>query len=200
MDNKANGSSLVNAIFQIKKKSYSSVTKGKPILVTGKRKTTALTSVLVEGKDVTPKPLNQNLFTGGKERQLSVYEVSLDRHGGVDHKASHSTSWSAFKTQSTVRFKTDLDKLAGDIGSVLGGSISCGTYNDFFQANDLSIETEDSDKHSESIPSTEASEDEAGKMTVIKMPSHVSLILSETETFFVLNIPSSTVEKDTEEG
>lgn len=199
MESYRKNESIMSDLLQIKKKSYSSVTKGKPILVTGRRKVPALTSIIVDGIDQTPKPLNQCLFKGGKERQLSVYEVALDRHGAVDHKTSRSTSISAFKTQSTVRFKADFDKLAAEIGgSPIGASISYGSnITDLVYTPELSFETEDS----ESLQSTEVSEaDEPAKMESKKLPTHISLILSETETFFLLDIPSSTSEKDTEEG
>lgn len=199
MDSKMNDS-LVSNLLQIKKKSYGSFTKGRPILITAKRKG-ALTSLIVDGKDVTPKPLNQNLFTGGKERQISVFEVPQDRHGAVlEHRASRSTSFSAFRTQSTVRFRTDFDKLGVEIGSVAASASITSTFTDLIYTPDLSVETDDSEKHSVSSLSTEVCEDDIIKMETRKMPSHVSLTLSETETFFLIEIPSSTVEKDTEEG
>lgn len=202
-NNKKNESSIVSDLLQIKKKSYSSVPKGKPILVTGRRKVPPVTSIILDGRDLTPKSLSQNLFTGGRERQLSVFELALDRHGAVDHKTSRSTSISAFKTQSTVRFKADFEKLAAEIeNSPIGLSISYGSnITDLIYTPELSFETEDSDKRSESLQSTEVSEvDEPSKMESKKSPTHVSLILSETETFFLLDIPSSTAEKDSEEG
>lgn len=201
MENRNIEGSIMNNTLQITKKSYGSVPKGKPILVTGKRRPTGVpTNIIFNGVDVTPRSLDPNIFTGGKERQISVFEIGLDRHG-VDRKTSHSTSFSAFKTQSTVRFKTDfVDKLPTDFGSVIGGSTSIeSTFQDFAQTPELSVEIEDSEKKSDSTHS-ELSEEEALKMTIKKFPSHVSLILSETETFFLLDIPSTTAERDTEEG
>lgn len=183
------------SVLQVKKKSHSSV---KPILVTGRRKGHEITRVIADGKDLTPKPLNQNIFTAGKERQLSVYEVSLERHG----KLSRSTSVSQIKTPSTVRFKADFDKLLTSeyTGSALG--VSHGSvYTDLLLTPDISLATEDdNDRNTDSLTDTDVLEDDVAKMVEKKIPDHVRLILSETNTFFLLNIFSATAETGSEEG
>ncbi|KAJ8941223.1 hypothetical protein NQ318_015655 [Aromia moschata] len=146
-----------------------------------------------EGKDVTPKPLNAEVYTAGKERQINVYEVTgTDR---LDATVSGSVSLNIFKSQSTARFRTDLDKQIDHSGQYKG-SLSYGSNLIDNFIIDLS-----SQKSSETIETFQTnSEDSEVKEDMKQTPTRISLILSETNTFILLDIPSCTVIKDSDEG
>ncbi|XP_023025428.1 dynein axonemal intermediate chain 4 isoform X2 [Leptinotarsa decemlineata] len=182
--------------FQLRRKSLVSPgAKGKPILVTTKRKTLPNVSIFHDGIDVTPKRLNPEIFTGGRERQISVYDISVDRTERSDGKTSRNTSLNLFKSQSTVRFKQELEQHYTTNSTQYKGSITYGAnYFDVFL-----LENIEDDQSLVSSDATGLSEEEI-ITDMKKLPTHISLILRETNTFFLLDLPSCTSLKDTEEG
>lgn len=192
--------------FQLRKKSYgSSGTKGKTILVTPKRKTETYLQIVYNGRDCTPKPLSSEIFTGGKERQLSVYDIGTEKFI-LDPTLSRSASLNVFKTQSTVRFKTDVGKTQVDSSNHYKGSKA--SESGFFDVFITDLSSEDRTSSSKLSGSLETvgtsagtlpSEDDSPKV-MKELQTHVSLILRETNTFFLLELPSSTAIRDTEEG
>ncbi|CAH1156209.1 unnamed protein product [Phaedon cochleariae] len=182
--------------FQLRRKSLGSPTTRKPILISPKRKTLPLPIILRDGVDVTPKPLNPEIFTGGRERQLSVYDIGLERDR-LETRASrsHSQSLNVFRTQSTVRFKPEYGKTRDD-SNQYRGSVSQGS--NFFDPIISDIEDEQASISNISVPLEPSKEIQEDR--VKKIPSHISLILTETNTFFILDMPSCTAIKDTDEG
>lgn len=185
--------SILYNSFQIRRKSNISGAgvKGKPILVAPKKKTLATNPIIQDGKDVTPRCLDPSIFIGGRERQISVYDITYDRHEKVE-----SDTFSLIKSQSTVRFKqTEYEKFAAGSPFKTSTTFSYGpstsplysqTFSDSENASDSAIEAE--------------SQDYLITLSEMKYPEHVSLVLSETETFFLLDIPSVTAEKYSDEG
>ncbi|KAG5897481.1 hypothetical protein JTB14_031106 [Gonioctena quinquepunctata] len=168
--------------------------KGKPILVS-KQKVVHNLNIYYADKDVTPKRLNPEIFTGGRERQLSVYEIGLDKVDRADGSIPLNHSFNVFKSQSTVRFKQELEQHVARSSTQYTRSISTGSnYFDIFIVDDF-------EDQASTVSSQRArlSEDESAP-DMKKIPTHISLVLRETNTFFLLDLPSYTSIKDTEEG
>lgn len=179
---------------QLKRKSISAGPKGKPILSNKPRKTERnLLPIIIDGKDLTPKPLNPDLFTSGRERQLSVFDVSCSET--KEPFSSSNTSTNFFKTKTTYR--TELEKQAPGLStSVFKGSLH---YNTSSLENILLSECDDrSDTVKFSFHSNSEELDVVEDMA--RAPEHISLSLNETSTFILLDIPSSTALKDSDEG
>ncbi|CAG9829255.1 unnamed protein product [Diabrotica balteata] len=173
---------------RFKKRSFTG--SRRPILVTTRRRTTQDLSILHEGKDVTPKPLNPEVYSEGKERQISVYEIG-ERYS--EYKISESVSLAITRSQSTVRFKHELDKQHHQSSIQYKGSVP-------FDASDYYLGIFVIPESHSDIRSTSTIEEEIKPIIMKPMPTTISLILKETPTFFVLDLPSCTAIKDTEEG
>nr|CAI5868989.1 unnamed protein product [Callosobruchus analis] len=195
--------------YRMRLKSYGTASKGKTIL-SSKRKTETYLKVMFDGKDLTPKPLNPDVFSGGKERQISVYEHERP-------EARRSTLQSLNKSYSIVRFKNELKQGTQEETSTqpYRGSIQSSTQLTSLGANASLTEKEDipapgsqednAEISTGSGPAAGASpeeedEDTASISGMKKIPVRVTLTLCETNTVFLLDIPSATAIKDTEEG
>ncbi|XP_030761739.1 WD repeat-containing protein 78-like isoform X2 [Sitophilus oryzae] len=147
-------------------------------------------NVIYEGKNVTPRHLNPNIYSMGKERQITVYDES-----SLSGKASGTVvTLPSDTTKTSLRFKTEMQT-----GTTFQGSIFHGTYGFLEQLAqaDLTESTGQPSTRTESdvFPSSVSLSD---KMQ--RTPAHVSLVLSETDTFMILDMPSCTAVKDSEEG
>lgn len=142
-----------------------------------------------QDEDVTPIPLNPYILEDNSEKQLSIYELS---DSGLVHSKSD-------KEVNIFGTHQQLSKLASQIynqsitdTSLYLPSHITGNYDEFsideYAVSEYSIKT------MQSLTSTESQQQKW------KPPTHVSLSLVETETFFILDLPSSTAEKDTAEG
>lgn len=194
---------------QLKRKSLPPNTKVKPILVTTKRKTVIPGLTIIEGnKDVTPKPLEPELFTAGRERQISVYDISGEKQ--VQLGGSISSQQPEFRTQSTVRFRAPESERFTQLESTMHKtSASCFSVDlSYLSIDPLISDTMAAEKGGGSTPSEseetvglfETEEEDSDILSQIQYPEHVSLVLRETDTHFLLDIPSVTAEKDTDEG
>ncbi|XP_050295299.1 dynein axonemal intermediate chain 4-like [Anthonomus grandis grandis] len=167
---------------------------GKPKTILRSFRPAAL-NIVYEGKNLTPKQLNPEVYRLAKERQLGVYG---DDGSALSWKESSSTAGVYDAPKSTLRFKTEM----GDT-TVQGSVFRAGSG--FEAALDVSIPTEltvATDTRSETSQEVDIvkSIDSLEGYEMQKAPTHVSLILSETNTNFILDIPSCTALKDTEEG
>ncbi|CAG9854716.1 unnamed protein product [Phyllotreta striolata] len=161
----------------------------KPILV-GKKKPIKVIIVYNElGENVTPKPLNPDIFLS-RDRQSSVHEI-------VDYGMSESSTTQLSKSsQSAVRFKQEMEKQGIGHSTVqYRGSMQalvCDAYLDAF------LPEEERFDDTEVLPATVGTVKPIFKER--KIPTSVSLILNETSTFFLLDITSTTEIKETDEG
>lgn len=122
---------------------------------------------------MTPKPLNPLYYERGRERQISTYDMS----GMQVSKSSVEMDMFQQSTmhQSMIRQysrKSTVQEDTNEYGIIIDPTI----------ARYPSYTSVDGQKKEE------------------KMPAHVSLILKETPTYFIFELPSKTAEKDTEEG
>lgn len=163
----------------------------RPILVTPKRKPERVVVLYNEsGENVTPKPLNPDIFAG-RERQISVHEFS--ERADISRMSENSAMYLS-KSQSTVKFKHDLDKQGAAISVQYKGSLQSSASDAYL---DIFVADEDGRTDDASIGTT------GGAKALFKMkktPTSISLILSETSTFFLLDLTSCTELKDTDEG
>ncbi|XP_057652080.1 dynein axonemal intermediate chain 4-like isoform X2 [Diorhabda carinulata] len=173
----------------------------KPILVVTRQKTLQDLAITYEGKDVTPKPLSPEIYAGGRERQISVFDIG-DRDRYSDYKASESMSIQIYKSQSTVRFKHDIERQHQHSSVQIRGSIPYETSNyyfDIFMAQDSQIEvapTESvvSDDHKLNMPSCTAIKDtDEGNMVEEDNELYDYLTVGKGKNRKVLNAETQTV-------
>lgn len=156
-------------------------------------KQTGAFRIIKEGEDVTPEPLNPlRSPEGAKEQKISAYELTGD-------PTQSAADLKIFQTQSISRFQTELHKQ-----TLQGHSQFQQSYISSEYADDVIIEPERKESPSGSIV-IEEDEQRLGIVPGVdispkSMPTHISLILAETPTFFLLDLPSKTVEKNTPEG
>ncbi|CAG9765019.1 unnamed protein product [Ceutorhynchus assimilis] len=159
--------------------------KPKPIL----RTKSYAHQIIVNGKDMTPKTLNPDFFRAKAHRSHS--SVSKGSSATVNTELAHSEG----PMKSILRFRSDIE-----LTTVQGSFYGAGSSLDMFQAiQGSSIKDDQSDDltgYEEDAEIVDA--DTTRKMR--KAPTHISLTLSETNTFFVLDIPSCIEIRNTEEG
>ncbi|KAK4876062.1 hypothetical protein RN001_012484 [Aquatica leii] len=155
------------------------------------KKQTGEIKIHYEGEDLTPETLNPLLNEGCKLKELSTIIQKK-----IDEKAA--TADAAMFSQSTSRFHTELHKQQMYAESVFRQSYNASFVDDVViePERKLSIALSSIDKEEET-PIVELSEIPS---IVLQMPSHISLLLKETNTFYLLDLPSKTVEKGSEEG
>ncbi|ERL94430.1 dynein axonemal intermediate chain 4 [Dendroctonus ponderosae] len=174
------------------KRPTSSLTPGKPKTIL-RGKSMAFT-VYYDGKNMTPKPLNPELYHLAKERQLGTYEELSTLSWGD----SGSTMGNTFDApRSTLRFRTEMAE------NTTVGSYFRGDSIDLFEpvvVRDLLTELDTEAARLESSEVVVGSSFDSITGQKMKAPTHISLVLSETETTFILDIPSCVALKDTEEG
>ncbi|XP_076266872.1 dynein axonemal intermediate chain 4-like [Rhynchophorus ferrugineus] len=175
--------------FQLTKRSIGPSTRHKTIL----RSKSIPVTIIRDGKNMTPRHLNPNIYSMCRERQISVYEdVSLSG------KVSSSLAGGGYETvtKSTLRFRTEVQTGTTFQGSIFHGSTA---FLEQIAGADLIDGIDAQITQSESDVSDNVSQ-ECLVTKMQKAPPFISLVLSETSTFFILDIPSSTAIKDTEEG
>lgn len=130
-------------------------------------------AIIVAGKNVTPKPLNPLSYEKGKERQISLVDIT-DRAASKSflevQPVSHIFSEFAFSRKSATTI----------IHSTMESTL---TFDTVFNV----------DGEEPFVVYTPVVKDE-------KMPEYVSVILKETSTEYIFELPSKTADKDTEEG
>lgn len=150
--------------------------------------------VIIDGRDVTPVMLNPYLYEAGKERQLSILD-NLTKEGFMLHHHSSINRADSQKLQANVLMqKQEMDTATFTRRSVVtsayfGEDIVLPSVN--FAVSKSETSGSISVLDAESIDETKIE---------IPIPEHISLILSETETFFLLDLPSSTVMKQSEDA
>ncbi|CAH1986252.1 unnamed protein product [Acanthoscelides obtectus] len=177
--------------------------QGKTILST-KRKTDTFLRIIIDGKDVTPRPLNPDIYSCGKERQLSIYE-----HERPEVRRSTIQSLTAQKSYSIVRFKSELRESTILESSIqpFRGSLHSSTHLASLTAVGSLTDKEEAHPSASHGETTEAGETGAlpaqrkgAEEVMKKLPVRVTLTLCETNTVFLLEIPSATAVRDTDEG
>ncbi|KAK9877035.1 hypothetical protein WA026_016062 [Henosepilachna vigintioctopunctata] len=147
-------------------------------------------NVYYNGQDVTPKPLNQQVFKAGRERQLNVVNMS-----GIETsttKLDFASQLQLQRSTSAGRFKTEI-QAAEFNKSFIGTTID----DTFFLQSILTDTNTDSEKYEEAEVKSSTEEKPPEPQPI---PETFSLILNETETFFILDIPSSSQIKGSLEG
>lgn len=143
-----------------------------------------------EDEDVTPNPLNPLVLEDTSERQLSVYELSdsvllqtrSDKEVNIFGAPQHLS-----QLASQIYNQSIADTSGGYMASHITGNFDDFSIDDY-ASTDYSVRT---------IQSAASTESQLPKW---KPPTHISLSLVETDTFFILDLPSSTAVKDSEEG
>ncbi|XP_044271436.1 dynein axonemal intermediate chain 4-like [Tribolium madens] len=146
--------------------------------------------VIFDGQDVSPISLNPYVFEGGRERQISIMD-NLTK----DSFMLHHHSLSRVESQ---KFQTNilLQKQEVETATYTHRSIVTSAYfGDEILLPDVSIRSKS--EFSQEIVYDEGSVDGRPELPI---PEHISLILSETETIFLLDLPSCTVSKASEEA
>ncbi|KAL1508970.1 hypothetical protein ABEB36_003782 [Hypothenemus hampei] len=143
-----------------------------------------------DGKNMTPKPLNPEVYQLTKERQIGIYEDTSN----LSWRDSTSAPATTYETpRSTLQVRTEIAE------STYGGSIFHGSIDitdplisrDFFESEDFERESS-----SEMV----AHSGESLTSDKMKPAHHISLVLSETNTTFILDIPTCIALKDTDKG
>ncbi|KAB0795109.1 hypothetical protein PPYR_11948 [Photinus pyralis] len=155
------------------------------------KRLTGAVKVLLDGEDVTPEPLNPALneaTKGGTEIVTSIRKLDKNKSLTADAKLF---------TESTTRFHSELHKQQVFADTVFRQSYHTASLVDNIviePERKLTLSTDSSSKQDVAI-------DVAAVQTAfVKMPSHISLLLKETPTYFLLELPSKTVDKDSEEA
>lgn len=143
-----------------------------------------------QDEDVTPLPLNPYIFEDVSEKQLSVYDLSDTGLGQTRSEKEvnifgQQQHLSQFASQIYNQSITDT---SGFMQSHITGYFDDVSIDDY-ATSEFSVRTV------QSLASTESQ-----LQPKSRAPTHVSLSLVETETFFILELPSSTAIKDTDEG
>lgn len=142
----------------------------------------------LQGEDVTPQPLNPYVFEEASEKQLSVFELS---DSGLAQTRSDKEV-NIFGQQHLSQLVSQIyNQSITDTSGFMQSHITCNF-------DDISIDDyATSDYSARTVQSLASSESRDNKY---RLPTHLSLSLVETETFFILDLPSSTAIKDTDEG
>ena len=146
--------------------------------------------VLYGGKDVTPKPLNPLSFKEGKERQLSV--LNIVGKGNVTQSSFSGSTFRIYSRTSFSRLQTELHLQSILAESAFQQSFLTGTFVDY-----MTLEPERGKSVASDIIGFE---EEYYVEEPSEMPSKITVVLVETPTIFIFDIPSCTAYKDTEEG
>lgn len=144
--------------------------------------------LIYQDEDVTPLPLNPYVFEVTSDKQLSANELSDT--GLVRTRSDKEVN--IFGQQNLSQFQSQIyNQSITDTSGYMQSHIT-GYYED------VSIDDFASSEFSgRTIQSLASSESQQQKW---RAPTHVSLFLMETETFFILDLPSSTAVKETDEG
>ncbi|KAF5298180.1 hypothetical protein FQA39_LY02604 [Lamprigera yunnana] len=154
------------------------------------KKQTGGINVTYEGEDVTPEPLNSLLNEGCN---LMKVDSALKK---TDSKTT--TSDTKIFIQSTSRFHTELHKQQVYAETIFLQSYRASLIDEVFIDPECKI--------SLSITSADKKDDEAipevfeYRTSYSKMPSRISLLLKETNTIYIFELPSQTVNKNSEEA
>lgn len=143
-----------------------------------------------EDEDVTPLPLNPYILEDSSEKQLSVYELSdsgLVQNRSTDKEVNIFGAQQHLSQLASQIYNQSITDTSGFMQSHITGNF------DDFSIDEYAV-SEASGRTVQSFASTESQQQKW------KPPTHVRLFLVETETFFILDLPSSTAVKDTEEG
>lgn len=153
----------------------------KPILI---RKESCLKQIIYDGKDLTPQPLRPELFVSGKERHIGTIDISST----LDAKSSQGFSTVSQMSHGYLPVGTTVMDTRGSLLSSMKSLQNILT--------EVMWAKEDSATNL-ALPVFQTEIETAPPE---KPPSELRLILNETETFFLLDIPSYTELKNTEEG
>ncbi|RZB39082.1 WD repeat-containing protein 78, partial [Asbolus verrucosus] len=152
---------------------------------------TASGRCLIVGVEVTPVSLNPYVYEGSKERQISILD-NLTKDTSFFLHASLSRVESQKFHANLLQQKQELETATFNRRSYL-----TSTYGDEMLITEITGASSRSDFSREITDEEELSTHETNMQ---KIPEHISLILTETETIFLLDIASCTVPKGTEEG
>ncbi|XP_063921655.1 dynein axonemal intermediate chain 4-like [Zophobas morio] len=147
--------------------------------------------ITVDGKDVTPMPLNPYLFEGGRERQISILD-NLTKDQSFMLQPHHSS----LGRVDSQKFQTNLLLQKQEVESAAFTHRSIVTSAYF--GDDIVIPAFGSVVSYSDDTSVDVEEAEAFHEPAI--PDHISLVLKETDTFFLLDLPSCSVSKDSEQA
>lgn len=145
--------------------------------------------VIHNGENVTPEALNPLTYEGARERKVDVHNIRSTEDLKPETRAF---------TQSTSQFHTELHRQTLQAETLFPQSYVSASFVD-----DVVIEPEKKDSRSVSIMGDETESPRAEALiedTPKKYPTHISLILKETSTTIIFEVPSKTVEKNTDEG
>lgn len=143
-----------------------------------------------EDEDVTPHPLNPLVLEDVSERQLSVYELS--ESGLLQTRSDKEVNIFGAHQHLSQLASQIYNQSITDTSGFMASHIT-GNFDDFsideYASTDYSMRTVQSvcDSTESQIPKW-------------RPPTHISLSLVETDTFFILDLPGSTAVKDSEEG
>ncbi|XP_068898446.1 dynein axonemal intermediate chain 4-like isoform X2 [Tenebrio molitor] len=152
-----------------------------------------LVPVIYEGVDVTPVYLNPYLYEGGKERQISIMD-------NLTKENSFMLQRSSLNRVDSQKFQTNLllQKQEIETATLTHRSIVTSAYfGDDIVIPAISITS----KSEYSADFVEEDVESVGEEPVEQaIPEHISLILKETATIFLLDLPSATVPKASDEA
>lgn len=143
-----------------------------------------------EDVDVTPLPINPVILEDAFERQLSVYELSdngLLLQTRSDKEVNIFGAHQHLSQLASQIYNQSITDTSGYMQSHITVNFDDFSIDEYATSNY-------SGKTAQSMTSTES------ELQKWKPPTHISVSLLETDTFFVLDLPSSTAVKDTEEG
>ncbi|KAK5645037.1 hypothetical protein RI129_006337 [Pyrocoelia pectoralis] len=155
------------------------------------KKKTGVVKVLLDNEDVTPEALNPLLNEATKMvTEIVTHIRTLDEKITADGKLF---------TQSTSRFHSELHKQ-----QIFADTVFRQSYRTLSLIDEIVIEPERKlTLSSESVTKLDDHDNvERGvvQTALVKMPPHISLLLKETPTIFLLELPSKTVDKNSDEA
>lgn len=131
--------------------------------------------IFLDGKNVTPKPLNPLSYEKGKERQISLLDIGSAR--------SRSSSDAEYIYPSNMLFSELRQSSKKSVTA--RSNVESTTLYEAPERTSTIMES-----RCNVLPITKEE----------KMPEYVSVVLRETSTEYVFEMPSKTAIKDTDEG
>lgn len=149
--------------------------------------------IIFQDEDLTPQPLNPIGGDDTLEKQVTLSDLGAGETGVKTSMSARSLS--IFAGQNLSRFHTELhNQTVGAQSYFQHSKITTAGDEDLILGDDV----EDSEGSTKTYSGSVVSD--LFRYEDKKIPTHITLTLAETPTFYILDLSSSTVEKDTEEG
>lgn len=149
--------------------------------------------IILEDEDRTPLPLNPPAYEETQEKQISSTELG-DMMGTKSSRSDKSIA--LFAGQVISKFHTELHHQ-----TVLAQSMFQRSYIGTRSTDDDVVIEADIEESEDSVKTYSGSiVSDLFRYEDKRIPTHITLTLNETSTFYILDLPSSSVDKETDLG